>query len=237
MVDNENNENNEIKEMKKIIQKINLKLDDFKKFYDYLIENNFNENEIIELKEINTHLLNNYTKSVITVYKNSIRDYFIKLNDSDNFVNKEIYDNFELNTYLKPLEDEINHSDLKEKLILLKRENPNSNKENTVSKEISPQQIQSNTDEPANDNLPNEFYKKCEELELIIPFDNIKKFVDNYIIKQALLLWYIALKYTDKYMNYINEHDKKLMLIFYDNFRNKYAINSQKIQEIYKSLA
>jgi len=87
-----------------------------------------------------------------------------------------------------------------------------------------------------NDNIPNEFYKKCEELKSIIPFKNIVDFVDNYIIKQALLLWYIALKYTDKYMNYINEHDKKLMLIFYENFGNKYAIHSQKFKEIYKLL-
>ena len=113
----------------------------------------------------------------------------------------------------------------------LQQLNDNKKNQNASKYELIKYKIQKN-----NDNIPNDFYKKCEELQLIIPFENIKEIDDNYIIKQALLLWYIALKYTDKYMNYINEHDKKLMYFFYENFGNKDEIHSQKFQEIYKLL-
>jgi len=93
-----------------------------------------------------------------------------------------------------------------------------------------------------NDKQPNnseetplhKFYKNCDELKDVIPYENIKEIANNYIIKQAVLLWYIALKYTDKFINYINDNDIKLINNFYKYFKNDYMYSSEKTNKIFK---
>ena len=65
------------------------------------------------------------------------------------------------------------------------------------------------------------FYNNCKELSNVIPYEKINDIDNNYIVKQAILLWYIAIKYTNKFINYINEQDIKLMLSFYEHFGDK----------------
>ena len=106
---------------------------------------------------------------------------------------------------------------------------------NDLNKDISQKKLV-NTPFISNNGINNkplfEFYDNFNMLELYIPYENIKDITEYYIIKQAILLFYIFLKYNDKFENYINENDKKLMVAFYNNFKNNNQNQINKIDDI-----
>ena len=162
-------------------------------------------------------------------YDDRIIEYINNLHNKYN--DGKINDNIkrDISNFLKEL---LSKSDKEQKILFKKYSILNfiqDIKEQPISIPITPTKINSRYDTQQNiyvmnnvinNQLLKEFYDNLNILELYIPYENIKEIAGYYITKQAILLFYIFLKYNDKFENYINKNDKKLMVAFYNNFKN-----------------
>ena len=199
------NENN----MQKIIQDMDIYL----------------KNKIKEKNDLDRHL-NNLKNDLLSINTNNEDNLYIKENINRYELQKINLDKeiVELNNKLRQTKNDLNNGHKSQYNFFSDTQNYNLNQSHISHlspKNLSFQSNQQIYDQSKSFNTSlKDFYNNCEELNELIPEVNIENIDTFYITKQAILLFYIALKYKNKYTNYINNNDKKLMHHFYNNFKN-----------------